>query len=293
VTFARPPGHRGASRALPPRQALDVGTWLDVGGTGDHGDATRPSRIARASAHCPCGGALETRWGRVYYMDTDSIKTDVQMPTGSELGEWKDEVPRYSGFLEGRFYGPKLYRLSVEPSYAEQSRELRLDMLLRDKKVVSRFDEEAKEKALEGRHWSEVKAKGMGRKERTRENLDTLYQGALERLAWLALPENHHPDGRRKPMPKALKEAGTVNEKRLEKMGTLAKLVRRNENGEPVIATSKDGKKHKINAAFERGPLLRNVPKRLHLEGAKRVHVGDGTTVPYHIDMTRKRGVEN
>ena len=42
-----------------------------------------------------------------------------------------------------------------------------------------------------------------------------------------------------------------------------------------------------MSAAFERGPLIRTVPKRLHLEGAKRIHQGDGTTRPYHIDMVK------
>lgn len=284
---------------------------LDCGGTGDHGDLCQGDRIGSRSVSCPCGGALETRFGRVYYMDTDAIKTDVQMPTGSELGEWKDEFPRFSGFVHGRFYGPKLYRLSVEPDYLRVSEHLRRVMMGRDKKFLQKLRSDAEEKgvvfedhvrvALGGRRtlgkppgsdepWDIIKAKGMGKKSRTKENLETLYQGALERLAWIADPNNHHPDGRVREMPKELKTAGTVMEKRLEKLGTLARLVRKNEHGETVLRRLDNGQLVRQSAAFERGPVLRNVPKRLHLEGAKRVHLGDGTTRPYQIDMTKKQG---
>ena len=83
-------------------------------------------------------------------------------------------------------------------------------------------------------------------------------------------------------------EPGTVMEQRLEKLGTLARAVRKNEHGETLLRRLENGQLVRQSAAFERGPQLRNVPKRLHLEGAKRVHLGDGTTRPYHIDMTRK-----
>ena len=52
--------------------------------------------------------------GRVYYSDTDSVITDVEMPTSTDLGELKDEYPEYSGHIYGEFLGPKLYMLLAE-----------------------------------------------------------------------------------------------------------------------------------------------------------------------------------
>ena len=270
----------------------------DCGGSGDHGDPCMGDRIGSKSVCCPCGGALETRWGRVYYMDTDAIKTDVQMPTGTELGEWKDEYPRFSGFLEGRFYGPKLYRLSVENDYLKVSEHLRRVMMERDKKFVQKLRKDAEKKgaifedevllALGKADWSVVKAKGMGRETRTAANLEILYKGALDRLAWLADPANRHPDGTVRHMPKELKVAGTIVEKRLEKMGTLIRLDRKDDKGRPLLRELSNGMLVRQSTPFDRGPEMRNVPKRLHLEGAKRVHLGDGTTRPYHIDMREK-----
>lgn len=269
----------------------------DHGGSGPHGECESERRITGSSASCPCGGALETRHGRVYYMDTDSLMTDVIMPTGSELGMLKDELPRYSGYLTGRFFGPKLYRLGVEPSYLELEETIRRRMLERDGKFFADFKDEAEEiekfYAMAGT-WERIKAKGIGKKKRTRQNLETLYEGALKRLAWVADDNNRHPDGRLKPMPKEVAEAGTIVEDRLEKLGTLARLVKKDKKGRPVKKLGADGKLHPVSAAFERGPLMRAVPKRLHLDGAKRIHLGDGTTRAYSVDMraARQKAVE-
>lgn len=287
----------------------------DCGGTGNHGDPCMSQRIGATDYCCPCGGALESRWGRVYYMDTDAIKTDVQMPSGDELGDWKDEYPRFSGFLQGRFYGPKLYRLSVEEAYLGVSENLRRVMMERDKKFVAKLRADAREHgieledrvlaAIEGKRgagkklaaiqdpWDVIKAKGMRKESRTAKNLEILYQGALARLAWIADPKNHHPNGAVKEMPRELKQAGTVVEQRLEKLGTLARDYRKDERGNAILRQLDDGRYVRQSSAFERGPELRAVPKRLHLAGAKRIHQGDGTTVPYHIDMTRKLEVMN
>lgn len=266
---------------------------MDHGGSGLHGDPSETDRIKHDSLSCPCGGALETRHGEVYYMDTDSLMTDVQMPTGAELGKLKDEIPRYSGYLSGRFYGPKLYRLGVEPEYLKLERIVRMRMLERDAKFLSDLDgeieerEKKTEKALETTSWTRIKAKGISKKNRTKENLELLHAGALERLAWCADEANRHPDGSLKEMPEAIAKAGTLMEERLEKLGTLARLVRKDKNGKPILKLNDYGEVHQVSAAFERGPLMRQVPKRLHLEGAKRIHLGDGRTRPYHLDMTR------
>lgn len=274
------------------------------GGSGPHGHDEAETRIDTKCLSCPCGGALETRHGEVYYMDTDSLMTDVVMPTGVELGDLKDEIPRYGGFIEGRFYGPKLYRLGVEPEYLELERAVRRRMLERDTKFLAdlqkdgleameKFEAEGletfkdKDGNVEHKPFERIKAKGIGKKNRTKEALETLYDGALKRLAWCADPDNRHPDGRLKTMPKEIVEAGTIHEDRLEKVGTLARLVKRDKKGRVIKKKGADGTTHPVSAAFERGPLIRSVPKRLHLEGAKRIHLGDGRTKPYHIDMVK------
>lgn len=261
------------------------------GGIGKHGDELAERRIDGASLSCPCGGSLVTRHGEVYYMDTDAIKTDVLMPVGTELGEWKDEIPRYSGYVEGRFYGPKLYRLSVESDYAELPFEVRRAMFLRDKKAASKLmkdgvlDEEKLAQVIAKPDFEQIKAKGVLKKNRTRENLELLYEGAMERVRWILDPNNRHADGSRRPMPLELQKAGTIIEERLEKIGTLARLVKRDRKGRVELKKGKDGVLHRQSRAFQRGPLMRQVPKRLHLEGAKRIHLGDGTTRPYVVDM--------
>lgn len=49
--------------------------------------------------------------GTVYYCDTDSVITDVVLPTSNELGALKDEYPQHGGKIHGQFLGPKLYML--------------------------------------------------------------------------------------------------------------------------------------------------------------------------------------
>ena len=49
--------------------------------------------------------------GKVFYCDTDSIITNVKLPSSTKLGELKDEIPEWSGQLTGEFIGPKMYIL--------------------------------------------------------------------------------------------------------------------------------------------------------------------------------------
>lgn len=46
---------------------------------------------------------------RVYYVDTDSIYTTAQLPTGTKLGEMK---PEYDNITKAEFVAPKVYRLT-------------------------------------------------------------------------------------------------------------------------------------------------------------------------------------
>ncbi len=57
---------------------------------------------------------IERGGGKVYYVDTDSIITDGNMRTSSDLGDFKDEFPELSGRIIGDFVAPKLYMLSAE-----------------------------------------------------------------------------------------------------------------------------------------------------------------------------------
>lgn len=257
-----------------------------LGGAGPRGDfetCAPRDRIGAAGPTCGCGGVIETRQCRVFYMDTDSLMTDAWMASSAAVGELKDEVPRYSGFLEGRFYAPKLYRLSVDgAAYAKLPESLRRAMLMRDKKHLEKIagDEEKLCQSLVDASWDRVKAKGISRGLRKKDNLEKIYAGALERIRWLA-----DPDNATKKMPSAVSLAGTIVDQRLEKVGTLARLVQRDRKGEVVFEKRPDGSYRKRSDAFGRGPLMVDVPKRLHLEGAKRIVERDGSTRPYVVDM--------
>lgn len=78
--------------------------------------------------------------GNIYYCDTDSIITDVVLPSSTKLGELKDEIPEYTGQLEGLFLGPKMY-------------------------------------VLKSPTWERVKAKGLENDQRNRQTIDKLLRG--------------------------------------------------------------------------------------------------------------------
>lgn len=94
--------------------------------------------------------------GRIYYSDTDSVITDIEMPSSKELGAFKDEYPGIR--LRGTFLQPKVYMLE------------NLDWKEPDKKW------EKPEK---------VTMKGFSAKERTREGLTNLLGG--QTLGWKRL----------------------------------------------------------------------------------------------------------
>lgn len=50
--------------------------------------------------------------GNVYYVDTDALLTEVELPTSPAIGDLKEE---YGGNLSGTFIGPKMYALT-EPN---------------------------------------------------------------------------------------------------------------------------------------------------------------------------------
>lgn len=270
-----------------------------IGGSGEYGDEhalLTAKTIGPQGSVCPCGGAIETRRGRVYYMDTDSLLVDVNMRTSKELGALKDEVPRYSGFLRGRFYASKMYALSVEPEWLELSPELRMVMMKRDGTFMATLGKPAEPKDLadavdhpKTKGWATARSKGLSRVNRTPENLALLHSGAMARLEWAARPENRYADGSLRPLPEELEHMGTIIDRRLEQFGTLANLIKRDAEGEPVLELEPDGLYHVMSTPFVRGPLMVDVPRRLHLDGAKRRVLEGGQTAPYSVDMTTAR----
>jgi hypothetical protein len=279
-----------------------------VGGSGTHGDsecaALGIAQIGPQGSVCPCGGSIETRNGRVFYMDTDSIVTDAHLETGKALGQLKDEVPRFSGFVHGRFYANKMYHLSVEPGWLAVDELVRKAMMRRDGSYLSSLGiplddaarnvpnvdpKDAKSPAKRASEWWSVRSKGLTKKRRTPENLARMYEGALARLEWSAKPENRYADGSVRPLPPELEAMGTVVDERLEQFGALAALVETDESGQPVLHEESDGYLHVTATPFARGPLMTNVPRRLHLEGAKRRVLANGETRPWVIDMTMQR----
>lgn len=270
-----------------------------LGGSGSHGDEhalLTGKTIDRQCVVCPCGGAIETRNGRVYYMDTDSIVTDVNLPSSKALGALKDEVPRYSGFMHGRFYASKMYALSVEPEWLKVEPGVRMAMMKRDGVFLGSLGSKGQPASVEEgldhpktRGWTSVRSKGLSRDNRTAENLQKLYDGAMLRLEWAAKPENRYADGTLRDMPPEVEHAGTIIDRRLEQFGTLANLIERDEDGAPVLQQEDDGYWHVTATPFVRGPRMVEVPRRLHLDGAKRKIMPDGTSEPYHVDMTADR----
>jgi hypothetical protein len=111
------------------------------------------------------------------------------------------------------------------------------------------------------------------------------------RLEWCADPVNRYADGQLKDMPEEVVNAGTVIDERLEQLGTLLNLVERDDAGNAILHEEPDGYSHITSTPFVRSPLRVKVPRRLHLEGAKRRLLPNGQSVPYSVDMTAPRPV--
>ncbi len=121
--------------------------------------------IAMKAASCPDCWPMRCHCPKqlfVAYTDTDSVITTAKLPTGNALGELKDELPKQSGKLIGRFLGPKVYVLTSEDN---------------------------PEFFWEGDYFEKVKAKGL--EKRTRSNVELLesggriYQMRLEKVGTL------------------------------------------------------------------------------------------------------------
>jgi hypothetical protein len=204
--------------------------------------------------------AAERKGGRVYYTDTDSIVTDVELETSTELGALKDEFPEYSGRIRGWFIGPKQYLLTADPpkqiaDLVGKARWGKYRMLLGPLiRLVEAngFDEKtaaalrgivAKLRGVERGDladeleqcigFEKVKAKGL--EKRTRKNLEALACGS------------------------------TIFQRRLEKVGSLARV------------------------GFRRGPRMKKVPRTMRQGDRKRIKLDDGTTRPYVVDMFPNR----
>jgi len=111
--------------------------------------------------------AARKHGGRVYYVDTDSIITDVRLPTSTKLGDLKDEIPEHSGRLHGRFYGPKLYVLTAEDYVRVKAKGIE------QRKKTD--DEPQKDVVIRARETVEKLARG-----------ETIYQRRFEKIGSLA-----------------------------------------------------------------------------------------------------------
>ena len=78
--------------------------------------SARVTALGRVALYRGMMQAIE-RGGKVYYCDTDSIITDAELESSTELGKLKDEIPEYSGKIQGKFIGPKMYILESDPEF--------------------------------------------------------------------------------------------------------------------------------------------------------------------------------
>lgn len=132
--------------------------------------------------------------GKLYYTDTDSIITDVILPSSSELGALKDEYPGEE--LRGLFVQPKVYMIE-NPGHNDKV--ARMAEILQgalegnegfDASTLENIPKEFKPK---------VTMKGFPRDVRTKENLAKLQDGKsipfpqLQKVRSLARKGFHHP----------------------------------------------------------------------------------------------------
>jgi hypothetical protein len=116
-------------------------------------------------------GALDLG-GRVYCSDTDSVMTDVDMPSSKALGALKDEYPGIP--LRGRFVQPKVYmleRMDGLPFDDEHGAECPMEEAAR--RGVAREDRPV----CAGCSTAKVTMKGFPKAVRTKENLEKLIAG--------------------------------------------------------------------------------------------------------------------
>lgn len=132
--------------------------------------------------------------GRVFYCDTDSIITNVQLPSSTLLGELKNEIPEWSGQLRGEFIGPKMYILrspGIRDGKTNETKKCELCGLKGAKHLASTC--------------VRVKAKGLEHGQRNEETIRKLLRGAKQTALGLEIAA-----------------ADMVFVRRLEKVGTLA-----------------------------------------------------------------------
>lgn len=179
--------------------------------------------IPQIAAHVPAlarialhryGRECQAKGGRLYMCDTDAWLTDVWMPEGNGLGEWKAEYADFDGKLCGRFLAPKMYYLWAEDP--ERIAEIIA-------KLEKKNDKDSK-KALAMLRDSgtiSVRAKGLAKECKTRSALEELASGkqirqprlekigAMARKAFehgpvmLSVPRRWEPDPGRKRLPQA------------------------------------------------------------------------------------------
>lgn len=117
--------------------------------------------------------------GDVYYTDTDSVITDVDMPSSKKLGEFKDEHPGEHGLpnktLDGIFLQPKVYMIRE----CEKSHQHRTEARFVQAWGTPPYREEGTlwDVTEPFRQRSKVTMKGFPQRVRTEENLSKLRAG--------------------------------------------------------------------------------------------------------------------
>lgn len=119
------------------------------------------------------------RGGNIYYVDTDSILTDVEIETGNALGQMKNEYPGET--LRGDFLQPKVYVLQKDTNFAGEH-------------VAT-----CKDKKCAGCTNVKIAMKGLPKAQRTLANLDKLRLGETIPFTRLCKVRTLARDGFRDP----------------------------------------------------------------------------------------------
>lgn len=255
--------------------------------------AARVTAIARVRLHKAMMRVLELG-GHVYYCDTDSIITDIELPSSTALGELKDEYPEYSGELSACFLGPKMYFLSAgEVDEAgtqnavqdfEQVKAKGIELkreLLTEKAVRTYCLEQLFQRTKKRRCPLTFDSIGLGEDSKRRldskkKPLETVYQYTRRIIA--ALRESKHEE-EALSLEKYLRKAVLCRRINRHKFKLLqAHKTLRQWRFEKVGMLARDG--------FSHGPRMFMVERTLHAGGEKRERIpGTNETRAFNLEL--------
>jgi hypothetical protein len=184
--------------------------------------------------------------GKIYYCDTDSVITDVELPTGSELGALKDEYPGEP--LDMEFFQPKVYTVQKGIPFAKVHTIKCLDPA----GSTDSDGEPMPDPACKGCSKMKVTMKGLPARKRTPANMLHLLTGGCD---------EHSKKAPARAGVKPCEKCGVVEFERLEKIRSLARK------------------------GFWTSPEMVGVKKRIVSEYDKRIRLPDGGTSPIVLGM--------